>query len=72
VQLRRGAGAAWDKAADHFEKNPDDDRSSRTIGAEIGVSRATVNQAKKAAVKCFTTEPDDRPTIDNPPKGPAP
>ena len=59
---------AWDKATDHFEKNPNDNRSSRTIAKELGVGKSTVNDARNSTVQRRTVD-DDRPTIDNPPKG---
>jgi hypothetical protein len=57
------------KVKDHFDKNPGDTRSNRAIAAELGVSEGTVRNGKKSGAQPYAPDPDERPTIDNPPKG---
>jgi hypothetical protein len=46
-----------------------DTRSNRAIAAELGVSEGTVRNGKKSGAQPYAPDPDERPTIDNPPKG---
>jgi hypothetical protein len=48
---------------DAINANP----TNRTIAGEIGVSKGTVDSARRSGGQ--HCPPDDTPTIDNPPKG---
>jgi hypothetical protein len=57
------------KVQEHFQQNPDDDRSNRTIADELGVNERTVRRAKQSGAAGAAGDPDERPTIDKPPAG---
>jgi hypothetical protein len=56
---------AWQRVAEYDEANPG--KSTRQAGAALGLDNSTVHRARqKSGVDGAT--PDDRPTIDKPPK----
>lgn len=61
--------AKSERVAGHFKANPIDNRSDRTIAAELGVGKDTVRRARTSTGSHAPVEDEDRPTIDRPPRG---